>query len=102
MDASVIASWIMKDENGDFAMDEDGKLLIDEEAIGKTVERWAEKHDSVGGPWTFHPTRGGTVTIEKGTYGYKLDQKKQKEYYQLTFKTTTNSKKYSQKRESNP
>ena len=80
VDASVIASWIVKDENGDFAMDEDGKLLIDEEAIGKTVERWAEKHDSVGGPWTFHPTRGGTVTIEKGTYGYKWNQKKQKEY----------------------
>lgn len=80
VDASVIASWIMKDENGDFAMDEDGKLIINDDAIGKTVEKWADRHDSVGGPWTFHPTRGGTVTIEQGTYGYKLDQKKEKEY----------------------
>lgn len=80
VDASVISSWILKDEKGDIALDENGKLQIDNDAIGRTVERWAEKHDSAGGPWTFHPTRGGTVTIEQGTYGYKLDQKKQKEY----------------------
>ncbi|MCI5959589.1 MAG: L,D-transpeptidase [Lachnospiraceae bacterium] len=80
VDASVISSWLLKDDKDDFSLDDDGNLMIDEEAVAQTVEKWANKHDSAGGPWQFNPTRGGTVTIEKGNYGYKLDQKKQKEY----------------------
>lgn len=80
VDASVISSWLLKDDKDDFSLDDDGNLMIDEEAVAQTVEKWANKHDSLGGPWQFKPTRGGTVTIEKGNYGYKLDQKKQKEY----------------------
>lgn len=80
VDASVIASWISKDDKGEFSFDDNGNLMIDEEAVAQTVQKWADRHDSVGGPWQFNPTRGGTVVIEKGNYGYKLDQKKQKEY----------------------
>lgn len=81
IDSSVVSGWISLDENGDFQLDENGELTLNEENVAEYVEQLAKKHDSVNGPWTFHPTRGGTVTIEKGTYGYKLNQKKQKEYF---------------------
>lgn len=79
-DASVICEWIALDENGAFLLDENGELVLNETAVEEYVERLAGLHDSVNGPWIFSPTRGGTVTIEKGTYGYKLNQKKQKEF----------------------
>lgn len=81
VDSSVICDWISLDEDGNFQLDENGELTLDEESVAEYVEQLAGKHDSVNGPWTFSPTRGGTVTIEKGTYGYKLNQKKQKEYF---------------------
>lgn len=81
VDSSVICDWISLDEDGDFQLDENGELILDEENVAEYVEQLAKEHDSVNGPWTFSPTRGGTVTIEKGTYGYKLNQKKQKEYF---------------------
>lgn len=79
IDASLICDWILLDENGEFLLDEDEELVLDEEAIEEYVAELAKEHDSTEGPWTFSPTRGGTVTIEKGSYGYKLNQKKQKE-----------------------
>lgn len=81
VDSSVICDWIALDEDGDFQLDENGELILNEENVAEYVEQLADRHDSVNGPWTFSPTRGGTVTIEKGTYGYKLNQKKQKEYF---------------------
>jgi lipoprotein-anchoring transpeptidase ErfK/SrfK len=81
VDSAVIADWIALDEAGDFQIDEEGELLLDEEAVAEYVSRLAKAHDSVNGPWTFHPTRGGVVTIEKGTYGYKLNQTKQAEFF---------------------
>lgn len=80
VDASVVCDWIALDESGEFLLDENGDLVLDEEAVAEYVEKLAKLHDSVDGPWTFHPTRGGTVTIEKGTYGYKLNQTKQAEF----------------------
>lgn len=79
LDASVISDWIALDENGEFLLDENGELTLDEAAVEAYVAELAGRHDSADGPWLFYPTRGGTVTIEKGTYGYKLNQKKQKE-----------------------
>lgn len=81
VDSSIICDWIALDESGDFLLDENGELTLDDEAVAEYVESLANAHDSVNGPWTFRPTRGGTVTIEKGTYGYKLNQSKQKEFF---------------------
>lgn len=79
IDASVICGWILLDEDGEFLLDDNGELMLDEEAVEKYVADLAKAHDSTEGPWIFNPTRGGTITIEKGNYGYKLNQKKQKE-----------------------
>lgn len=81
VDSAVIADWIALGEDGEFLLDEDGELILDDEEVASYVEQLANKHDSVNGPWNFHPTRGGTITIEKGTYGYKLNQTKQKEFF---------------------
>lgn len=80
VDKSVISDWIMLDEDGGFLLDEEGELVLDEEAVAAYVETIAKKHDNVNGPWSFQPTRGGTITIDKGTYGYKLNQKKETEF----------------------
>ena len=100
VDASVICDFISVDKKGNFVLDEDDELVLNEEEIAAYVEKLAKKHDSVGGPWKFHPTRGGVVTIEKGTYGYKLNQEKQTAYFmeQLYAKESdTASPIYSQK-----
>lgn len=79
VDAAVISEWIALDENGEFILDENGELTLSEEAVEQYVAGIAKRHDTADGPWHFNPTRGGQVTIEKGNYGYKLNQKKQKE-----------------------
>ncbi len=80
IDATVICDFISVDKKGDFVLDEDNELVLNEEEVAAYVESLAKKHDSVGGPWNFHATRGGMVTIEKGNYGYKLNQDKQIAY----------------------
>ncbi|MBP3420935.1 MAG: L,D-transpeptidase family protein [Lachnospiraceae bacterium] len=80
VDASVICDFISVDKKGDFVLDEDNELVLNEEEVAAYVESLAKEHDSVGGPWNFHATRGGVVTIEKGNYGYKLNQDKQTAY----------------------
>lgn len=80
IDAGVISGFIaMDEETGTFMLDEEGKLVLDEEAVAAYVETLAELHDNASGPWRFTPTRGGVITIEKGNYGYKLNQKKEVE-----------------------
>ncbi len=72
-----MADLIAKDDRGKIALDEFGELYFDEEAIASYVEKMAKKYDSIGGPWYFQPTKGGMVKIDKGTYGYKLNQDKE-------------------------
>lgn len=78
IDAGVISGFLaMDEETGTFMLDEEGKLVLDEEAVTEYVEGLAKLHDNASGPWRFTPTRGGVITIEKGNYGYKLNQKKE-------------------------
>lgn len=75
IDAGLIAGWIATDpDTGKFLYDDFGHLYLDEEKVKAYVEGLAEKYDNARGPWTFHPTRGGTVTIQKGTFGFVLNQ----------------------------
>ena len=99
IDGKVMYDLIARDGNK-IAVDEFGNPYFDEEAIKTYVEKMANKYDSVGGPWYFQPTKGGMIKIEKGTYGYKLNQNKEIE--ELTgaleaHETITRSPNYSQK-----
>ena len=60
--------------------DQTGNFVLDEEAVTAYVEQLAEKYDGYGRTRQFHSTRGDVITIEGGTYGSKLDQKKETAY----------------------
>ncbi len=78
--ASQIAEWIMLNEDGTFMKDEEGHLVLDEDAIDTYVKDMCDKYSTVNKPRTIKTTRGDMVTIEKGTYGSKVDYKKELEY----------------------
>lgn len=56
---------------------EDGGVTIDSAQVEAYVKELAEKYDTSGKPKTFTTTGGETVTIEKGNYGWKIDQKQE-------------------------
>lgn len=77
--AADCASFLVK-ENGLPILDESGSLVLDEEAVAAYVQRLAEEYDGYGRTRQFRSTRGDIITIEGGTYGSKMDQKKEVSY----------------------
>ena len=77
--AADCASFLVK-ENGLPILDEKGNFVLDEEAVTAYVQQLAEEYDGYGRTRQFHSTRGDVITIEGGTYGSKLDQKKEVRY----------------------
>lgn len=77
--AADCASFLVK-ENGLPILDEKGSFVLDEEAVTAYVQQLAEEYDGYGRTRQFHSTRGDVITIEGGTYGSKLDQKKEVTY----------------------
>ncbi len=67
-------------ENGLPVLDEKGNFVLNEEAVADYVQRLAREYDGYGRTRQFHSTRGDVITIEGGTYGSKLDQKKEVAY----------------------
>lgn len=77
--AADCASFLKK-ENGLPVLEEHGSFVLDEEAVESYVKKLAEEYDGYGRTRQFHSTRGDIITIEGGTYGSKLDQKKEVKY----------------------
>ncbi len=77
--AADCASFLVA-ENGLPVTDQTGNFVLDEEAVTAYVEQLAEEYDGYGRTRQFHSTRGDVITIEGGTYGSKLDQKKEVTY----------------------
>ena len=86
VDASVVCDWMVVEEDGSFALDENDNLIADDKKIEEYVDRLADAYDTVGTSRTFEATRGELVTIEGGTYGNKIDRKAEKEYLKQAFK----------------
>ncbi len=80
LDCAEISSFIATDENGEFVFDESGSFYLDTDKIKEYVRRLAEKYNTVNKPRTFRATRGSMVTVDTGTYGYKLDEKAEIQY----------------------
>lgn len=76
----IISDFILLDEDGEFQFDEDNNLILDEEAVKTYIKELAEDFDTVNRDRTFWASRGETVTVPAGTYGNKLDQKKEADY----------------------
>ncbi|MDD2969715.1 MAG: L,D-transpeptidase family protein [Lachnospiraceae bacterium] len=80
LDSSVVADWITIDSDGNFILDENGDLILNQEMVKEYVASLASKYDTLGGTRIFQATRGEMVTIEGGTYGNQLDQETETEY----------------------
>ena len=80
VDCAEISNFIATDENGKFLYDESGSFYLDEEKIKEYVTYLADKYNTVNKPRVFSPTRGGSVTVETGTYGFRLNEKAEREY----------------------
>ncbi len=85
VDASVVCDWMAAGENGEFLYNEEGRIEADEKKIEEFVDRLAEEYDTVGGVRCFQATRGGTVEVEGGIYGNRMDRKAEKEYLKQAF-----------------
>ncbi len=69
LDKDTIREWI--------SMAEDGSIVLDEEQAAAYVKGLADKYDTLGKPRTLKTTGGGTVTINGGSFGWKIDQEKE-------------------------
>ena len=85
VDASVVCDWIEIAEDGSFVIDDDGDLMLRENAIEEFVDALAEEYDTVGTSRQFRATRGELVTVEGGTYGNKIDRSAEVEYLKDAF-----------------
>lgn len=80
VDCAEISGFIATDEQGEFLYDESGSFYLDTDKIKAYVKTLAEKYNTVNKPRSFRASRGEIVTIETGTYGYKLNEKAEFEY----------------------
>lgn len=66
VNSAVISQWIKVDENM--------QASFDEEAVRGYVQSLAEKYDTKGKPRNFTTATGEVVTVEGGSYGWKINQ----------------------------
>lgn len=85
---SIIRDTAYEYTGEDFLLDGNGELQVDRSAIEAYVRTLSEKYDTFGSH-TFTATRGEIVTIEGGTYGNQLDQKKEVDYLEEACLLTT-------------
>ena len=66
VDASVISQWV--------SVDAYMNVTFDEGAVRAYVQSLADKYDTKGKPRNFTTATGNVVTVEGGSYGWKIDQ----------------------------
>lgn len=86
VDATLVSGWIATDGNGRFLLDEAGQPQLRENAIEDFVADLAARYDTVGASRQFRATRGGTVTVEGGLYGNRIDQEAEVAYLTKAFR----------------
>ena len=76
LDSSVTSNWITLDENGNFATDEEGNLILNQQAVKDYVADLALRHDTKGCDRTFISTSGKEIHFDKSKvlYGTTIDQ----------------------------
>lgn len=66
LNGRVVKDWLICDEKG--------KVLVKDGAISDYIAYLAEKYDTYDKPRRFKTSDGTYVTVEGGSYGWKLDQ----------------------------
>lgn len=75
LDGNTLRKWLVKDKEGNYKKDEE-KF---EKKLNQFVSELAEEVDTVGKPRPFHTTSGLDVEVTGGSYGWKINQKKERE-----------------------
>ena len=71
LDGNEVRNWLTVDEDGNYTLVEDDL----KDHISAFVKQFAAETDTAGAARTFQSTMQGEVTVEGGTYGWKIDQK---------------------------
>ena len=66
LDGSVVKDWLTYDKKG--------KVLVKDGAISDYIASLADKYDTYDKPRKFKTSDGTYVTVEGGSYGWKIDQ----------------------------
>lgn len=66
VDAAVISQWVL--------VDADMNVAFDEEAVRVYVASLADTYDTLGKTREFTTANGNVVSVNPGTYGWKIDQ----------------------------
>ena len=74
VDASVISQWV--------TVDADMNVTFNQDAVKAYIQSLADKYNTKGKTRTITTATGNTVTVEGGSYGWKIDQ--EAEYNALT------------------
>lgn len=73
-----------KIENG-FVTDQDGNILVSEDAMYSFIESLCNKYDTVGTDRKFLTSQGDNITVSGGTYGNQIDKTSEFEYLRDSF-----------------
>lgn len=79
IDKTVAYAFIKKDNKGNFVLDENGELVINEDEVNAYIDSICAKYDTFENR-TFKTTQGRTVNVIGGNYGNRLDSEAEKEY----------------------
>lgn len=85
VDANTYLKWAQRDENGDFIMNEDNLFIYDEEALKSHVTSLVKEYNTIGQPRNFNTSTGKVITINNGSYGYKVNVNKELEQFFIDF-----------------
>ncbi len=66
LDGDTTHTWVKEDD--------EGNLVLDEEKVAEYVAKLAETYDTASKPKNFKTSYGDMVTINKGTYGWRINQ----------------------------
>lgn len=79
LDAAIMSTFLKKDRDK-IVRDENGELLLDEDAVSAFVADLAKDYDTYRKEREFQSTRGDIITIKGGIYGTLIDQDAEVKY----------------------
>lgn len=72
---AVVSNWITRSDTGEFLLDENDNLIVNQSKIEDYILNLADKYNTYGKQRQFIATNGDTVIIDGGTYGNELNVK---------------------------
>lgn len=80
IEKKILSDFVMSEDSQTVSLDENGKLLIQENAVIAWVDELTESYDTVNTTREFQSTRGDLISVSYVTYGTKLDAAKEKKF----------------------